>query len=93
VKHEIATMPKGIDDLKAALAKATDAKQKQELQSNLAQAEAYLAELKTMQFTLPTMTFDRSVILRRKSRTVQILWLGRGHTDGDVFVFLPKEKI
>jgi glyoxylase-like metal-dependent hydrolase (beta-lactamase superfamily II) len=24
---------------------------------------------------------------------VQILWLGRGHTDGDVWVFLPKEKV
>ena len=93
VKHEITTMPKEIEGLKAELAKATDAKQKTELQSNLAQAEDYLTELKTMQFTLPTMTFDRSLILRRKSRTVQILWLGRAHTDGDVFVFLPKEKV
>jgi glyoxylase-like metal-dependent hydrolase (beta-lactamase superfamily II) len=24
---------------------------------------------------------------------VEILWLGRAHTDGDVFVFLPKEKV
>jgi glyoxylase-like metal-dependent hydrolase (beta-lactamase superfamily II) len=45
-----------------------------------------------MQITLPTMTFDRSLILRRGSRTVEILWLGRAHTDGDVFVFLPNEK-
>jgi cyclase len=93
VKHEIVTMPQEIEQLETDLAKATDAKQKAELQSNLTQAEAYLAELKTMQFTLPTMTFDRSLILRRKSRTVQILWLGRAHTDGDVFVFLPKEKV
>jgi len=93
VKHEIVTMPQEIERLKTDLAKAADAKQKAELQSSLTQAEAYLAELKTMQFTLPTMTFDRSLIVRRKSRTVQILWLGRAHTDGDVFVFLPKEKI
>jgi cyclase len=46
-----------------------------------------------MQITLPTMTFDRSLILHRKSRTVEILWLGRAHTDGDVFVFLPKERV
>jgi len=93
VKHEITTMPKQIEDLKAQLAKATDAKQKAEIQSNIAQAEDYLSELKTMQFTLPTMTFDRSLIIRRKSRTVQILYLGRAHTDGDVFVYLPREKI
>jgi glyoxylase-like metal-dependent hydrolase (beta-lactamase superfamily II) len=46
-----------------------------------------------MQFTLPTMTFDRSFILYRKTRTIQILWLGNAHTNGDVWVYLPKEKI
>jgi len=29
----------------------------------------------------------------QKSRVVEILWLGRAHTDGDVFVYLPKEKV
>ena len=93
VKHEIATMPQEIEKLKADLAKATDAKQKDTLQKTLQQAEDYFAELKSMQVTLPTMTFDRSLILYRKSRTVEILWLGNAHTNGDVWVFLPKEKI
>ncbi len=93
VKYEIATMPKEIEKLKADLAAATDPDQKQELQNNLQQAEAYLAELRSMQITLPTLTFDRSLILHRKARTVQILWLGNGHTNGDVWVYLPKEKI
>ncbi len=46
-----------------------------------------------MQFTLPSITFDRSMILYRKSRTVEFLWLGNAHTNGDVWVYLPKEKI
>jgi cyclase len=93
VKHEIITMPQDIEELKADLAKATDPKQKDEIRQNLVQAEDYLAELKSMQVTLPTITFDRSLILHRKSRIVEILWLGRAHTDGDVFVYLPKEKV
>ena len=93
VKYEIATLPKEIEKLKTDLAAATDAKQKAELQSNLEQSEAYLAELKTMQFTLPSITFDRSMVLYRKSRTVEFLWLGNAHTNGDVWVYLPKEKI
>jgi glyoxylase-like metal-dependent hydrolase (beta-lactamase superfamily II) len=93
VKYEIATMPKEIEQLKADLANATDAAQKQKLQSDLAQAEDYLSELQSMQITLPTMTFDRSLVIHRKTRTVQILWLGNGHTNGDVWVYLPKEKI
>ena len=93
VKHEIITMPQEIDKLKADLEKAADAKQKDDIRRNLVQAEDYLAELKSMQVTLPTMTFDRSLILHRKSRIVDILWLGKAHTDGDVFVYLPKEKV
>jgi len=92
VKHEITTMPKEIDKLKADVAKATDPAQKATLQENLRQAEEYFDELKTMQVTLPTLTFDRSLILHDKARTVEILWLGKAHTDGDVFVYLPKEK-
>ncbi len=93
VRHEILTMPQEIEKLKADLDKTTDVKQKEEIRINLNQAEDYLTELKSMQVTLPTMTFDRSLILHRKSRTIEILWLGKAHTDGDVFVYLPKEKV
>lgn len=93
VKHEITTMPEEMEQLKEKLAKANTPEQKQTIGKNLREAEDYFAELKTMQVTLPTMTFDRSLILHRATRTVEILWLGRAHTDGDVWVFLPKEKI
>jgi cyclase len=93
VKYEIATIPNEIEKLKSAAAAVTDPKQKAELQSNIEQDQNYLSELKSMQFTLPTMTFDRSFIIYRKTRTVEILWLGNAHTNGDVWVFLPKEKI
>src|ERR1700719_4692475 len=92
IKNEIVTMPQEIANLKNDLEKTSAAEQKAAIQENLRQAEAYFAELKLMQVTLPTMTFDRSLILHRGSRTVEILWLGRAHTDGDVFVFLPNEK-
>jgi cyclase len=93
VKHEITTMPAEIEKLKADAAAATDPAQKTTLSSDLAQAQDYLAELKSMQVTLPTLTFDHSLILHRKSRTVEMFWLGNAHTNGDVFVYLPKEKI
>jgi glyoxylase-like metal-dependent hydrolase (beta-lactamase superfamily II) len=92
VKNEIVTLPKEIASLKAELEKASGV-EKEKLRENIREAEAYFAELKLMQVTLPTMTFDHSLILHRSSRTVEILWLGRAHTDGDVFVFLPKEKV
>jgi cyclase len=93
VKHEIVTMPQEIARLKVELKEASDPQRKDEIQGNLRQAEAYLAELESMQVSLPTMTFDRSLILHRKARTVEIFWLGNAHTDGDVFVYLPNDKV
>ena len=93
VKHEIATMPAEIEQLKADLQKAPTLERRASTQKDISEAEAYLIELKSMQITLPTMTFDRSLMLHRKTRTVEILWLGRAHTDGDVFVYLPNEKV
>src|SRR5437773_3785295 len=58
VKHEVVTIPKEIETLKASLETATDPKQKAEIQENLRQAEEYLGELRSMQVTLPTLTFD-----------------------------------
>ena len=46
-----------------------------------------------MQVTLPSLTFERSLVLYRPARTVQILWLGRGHTEGDVVVFVPQDRV
>ena len=92
-KREIVAMPQEIEQLKSDLQKASSADQKESIQKKLVEAEAYFAELKNIQITLPTMTVDRRLILHRDSRTVEILWLGRAHTDGDLFVFLPAEKV
>src|SRR5262249_16238940 len=57
IKNEILSMPQEIAKLKADLEKAATPERKSAIQENIRQAEAYLAELKTMQVTLPTMTF------------------------------------
>src|SRR5262252_10041683 len=63
VKNEIVIMPQEIANLKKELEKASATEQKNSIQENIRQAEAYLAELKLMQITLPTLTFDHSLIL------------------------------
>lgn len=92
IKRQLVDVPKEIDGLKADLARATDPAKRAEIQGNIAQAESYLAELKAMQGKLPTMTLDRSLALHTKARTIQILFMGKAHTDGDVFVYLPRER-
>src|SRR6266581_2238440 len=52
--------------------------------------EKQLAQFKP---TLPTRTVSNSVTLKEGGREIQILVLGRAHTDGDVFIYLPREKV
>jgi glyoxylase-like metal-dependent hydrolase (beta-lactamase superfamily II) len=54
---------------------------------------AYLEQVKETVVTPPNLTFDKTMTLIRGGREIRILYLGRGHTDTDVVVYLPKERI
>ncbi len=41
----------------------------------------------------PTLAFDHSLTLVRGGREIRLLFLGRGHTGGDVVVHLPAERV
>jgi glyoxylase-like metal-dependent hydrolase (beta-lactamase superfamily II) len=43
--------------------------------------------------TVPNVVFDRELTLELGGREVRLLWLGRGHTEGDAVVFLPGERV
>ncbi len=44
-------------------------------------------------FRVPTVTFNKKLVFHRLGRTIELLYSGRGHTDGDIAVWLPEEKI
>ena len=93
IGKQLELVPKEIEKLGNDLASAIDPAQKARLAANLRQTESYLEELRQMKPALPTRTFDQTVMLNVGDREIQILLLGRGHTDGDVFIHLPKEKV
>lgn len=41
----------------------------------------------------PAVTVDKDMVLKKGSREIRLLFLGRGHTAGDLVMFLPKERI
>jgi cyclase len=79
--------------LKKEIAAATDPQQKAVLERQLAIHQQYADEQKLLKPTAPTTTLTRDLTLHRGSREIQIRFLGRAHTDGDVVVFLPRERI
>src|SRR5262245_16931842 len=93
IEKQLTTVPAEIQKLKDDLTKATSPEQKANLESNLKQAEAYLQELKGMKPMLPTRTVASTATLHEGGREIQLHLLGRAHTDGDLFIYLPKEKV
>ena len=86
-------VPARIEALRKRIAEETDPAQKTLLERQVANSLAYLEQVKEIKVTPPTVTLDRKMTLFRGGREIQILFFGRGHTDTDVVVFLPKEKI
>lgn len=93
IEKQIKDLPEEIAKLKREIAQASDPATKTRLESNLQQAEAYLKELKELNPALPTVSFANSVTLHEGGREIQLLYLGRAHTSGDVFIYLPREKV
>jgi cyclase len=51
------------------------------------------AELTHFRLTLPTLTVEHELVLRRGQREICVSYLGRGHTNADLVVLLPQEKV
>lgn len=61
--------------------------------SDIKIAERYMAENPGVEIILPTITVDDRLTLYRDGRAIDIRYLGRGHTSGDLVVHLPKEGV
>ena len=93
VEKQLKALPDEIARLKGDILRTTDPAQRARLEANLLQTESYMEELKDFKPALPTRTVDSTVTLNVGDREIQLLLLGKGHTDGDVFIHLPKEKV
>ena len=61
--------------------------------SDIALAEGYMTVPQGFQPVLPTITVTDQLTLYHGGRTVEIRYLGRGHTSGDIVVYLPQEQL
>ena len=93
VKEQIESGPRQVDALKQRIAVEQAPAAAAALREDLRQQEEYLAEIRSLELVLPDLTFDRSLILHRPDRDIVLLFLGRGHTSGDVVAYLPKQRV
>ena len=90
---QLINVPNRIDSLKKQISEARDAAARAGLEQQLKVAQAGWEQLKEIKPTPPNVTYQKKKVLNLGGREVQLLFLGRGHTNGDTVVFLPKEKI
>jgi glyoxylase-like metal-dependent hydrolase (beta-lactamase superfamily II) len=99
LKDQKIALPRQVAEMKKQFAsgmvegKPMTAEQKKRLESQLTQAETLIREIENLEVTLPNLTLDRSMSLHAGEREVRILYFGRGHTEGDVVVYLPREQV
>ena len=79
--------------LKRQISEAKDPKERAIYERQLVIHQQYADEQPKIKPTPPNATLSRDMTLHRGSREIQIRFFGRAHTDGDIVVFLPRERI
>ena len=93
MKEALDGLPREIADLRARLEASKDESGRAALKEHLEGLAAYQKEMTPPRVTLPTMTFDRRLVIHRGGREIHLLFLGRAHTAGDVVAFIPSERV
>jgi cyclase len=87
------SLPSQLDDLKARGGTEADEAAKARLEQQLRVQTAFARSLDTLVVTPPTVTLDDRMTIFRGDREIRLLYLGRGHTGGDLVVYLPNEHV
>ena len=86
-------VPEQLAELRRQRTAAQSDRAREAITNRLKSMERHHAALGEVRPTPPNITLDRKMTLYHGAREIQILFFGRGHTGGDVVVFLPEEKV
>ena len=86
-------LPGRIALMQEELAEETDAEAKAALAEQIRVQEAHLEALAEVVPTPPDLTLNEKMTIHSGDRTFELHHFGRGHTGGDVVVFLPAERV
>ena len=86
-------VPVLLDAARQQLSKATSAEEKARLADRIRQLESFEIEMRNFTPTLPTVTFDKTYVIRDKAHDLHVEFHGRAHTAGDVVVYCPQKRV
>ncbi len=65
----------------------------EQLRGQIASRQELLDRMSRLKIIAPVLTLDDRLLIREEAREVELRFVGAGHTDGDIIMFLPAEKI
>ena len=86
-------VPDRLVSLRAELDTASEEGRRTELERRITYQERFLEGVNSVVPTPPTRTFSDRMTLHQGDREIRLLFLGKGHTGGDVVVHLPEERV
>jgi len=86
-------IPGRIEELEAELAAGEEPDRTAELRHELVVLRNMRLAMDDVVPTPPNLTLTDRMTLHRGGREIQLMFLGRGHTGGDVVVYLPGERV
>ena len=94
-EYRTSRLPKllGEQEAKVAQLEAHSSPQLQEERRRLEELTRTAEELEQLRITLPTLTFETRCTIYLDDYKVELLYLGAGHTNGDVLVYFPQQKV
>jgi glyoxylase-like metal-dependent hydrolase (beta-lactamase superfamily II) len=90
---EFQNLPGQLANIRTQIDAEQDPARKQQLEDRLKTQEAYQQQLMETVPTPPNVTFEDHMTIFRGDREIRLIHPGRGHSDTDVLVYLPKEKV
>ena len=87
------SVPLRIAELKERISNQHDDQEKTQLLANLRAMEQYKESIREFKPTPPNVTLARRLTLFQDEREIQVIFPGRGHTGGDVVVYLPGDRL
>lgn len=88
-----AGMSSYFSQLEERIAEEQNDHMRQALEFDLSDKRLYAEALDLFEEVLPTVIVDEKLVIEGSARTVELYHFGGGHTESDLFMYLPKEQV
>lgn len=86
-------IPVMLDAARRQLGAASTEAERAPIAERIRQLEAFEREMRNFTPVLPTVTFDKTYVIRDKAHDLHVEFHGRAHTAGDVVVYCPQKRV